>query len=110
MSRTRIICSVIVLLLVSNLSLAGQMLMLPAAIESEMTLSSPPCHQIDQSAEVQNELPCCVDDCSSCLTSSIVSSELNWFANFDPDINNKSYSSTMSGRDVAVLYRPPISA
>lgn len=108
MSQISIICSVIILLLVSNLSLAGQMLVLPTTIENEVSLSIPPCHQVEQEAHA--ELPCCVDDCSDCVMSSILNAEKLWFASFDPDSNIKAYAPSMSDRDIGTLQRPPIFA
>ena len=98
------------LLLVSNLSLAGQMLMLPTPAKNEIVNQLPPCHQTDQSAEAQETMPCCVDDCGDCLMSSILNQEQVWFADFEPSANLKIYRPYISDRDIGTLQRPPISA
>ncbi len=108
MRRIRAICGLLILLLVSHVSLAGQMLVLPTVAENEVSLSTPPCHQADQ--EAQDTMPCCVEDCGNCVMSSIFSAEQSWFASFDPDSNIKVYSPPMSDRDIGTLQRPPIFA
>lgn len=116
MRRFRAICSVLMLLLVSNLSVAGQMLMLPTPADSEIVNQLPPCHQAEQvteaaeAGEAQETMPCCVDDCGNCLMSSILNQEQVWFADFEPSANRKIYRPTISDRNLDTLQRPPIFA
>ena len=108
MQRIRHISSLLILLLVSNLSLAAQMLVIPPVAETEISSSIPPCHQTADAAE--KSMTCCNDDCGSCWMSSLVSAEPSALLcnNPSPDFNMPCLD--YPKRDISTLYRPPILA